>query len=352
MRVAYFYNEARRLRPDDPGSNPYGELLCRALERLGIAVEFSVTFDEPYLEANRGRIDVLHFNWPHYIYYDDDGGKMRARMERFVARLELARRLGYKLVWTAHNVYPHNRRHQPIDHDCRLALCRLATAVIAHCEVARDEVARRFGRPDRVFVIPHGNFIGVYARFGSRAAARAHLGVPERAFGYAFFGGLMPYKGIEGLVDAFQALPDGDAWLLGAGGGKPEYLQRLTRRIAGEPRIVLRAFPRAPNEEIAAVLDAADVVALPFAATLTSGTVMLALSWPRPVVVPALGCLPTTVAPGGGILYDPAAPEALGRALCEARGLDRAAAERAALAGVERFDWDSIARATLAAYQA
>src|SRR5439155_3409029 len=199
---------------------------------------------------------------------------MHARMRQFVARLELARALGYKVVWTAHNIYPHNRRHQAIDHECRLEICRLATAVIAHCEAARDEVERRFGRRCALFVIPHGNFIDVYARSGTRAQARAQLGVPEAAFAYGFFGGLMPYKGFEELIAEFRGLAGDDAWLLGTGGGKPEYLDRLRALVEGVPRIVLRTFARAPNEEIAAVLDAATVIALPFTATMTYGTVM------------------------------------------------------------------------------
>lgn len=45
MRVAYYYHQAQRLRRDDPNSNPYGELLCEALERRGVALEFTIACD-------------------------------------------------------------------------------------------------------------------------------------------------------------------------------------------------------------------------------------------------------------------------------------------------------------------
>jgi glycosyltransferase involved in cell wall biosynthesis len=352
MRIAYYYHLAKRLPPDDQGNNPYGELLCRALERRGVEVEFELVLDEDYLERNRGRIDLLHLNWPHFDYYHDDAQQMRERMRRYVGRLELARELGYRLVWTAHNVYPHNPRHRDIDHEFRLEICRLATAVIAHCDVARDAVAERFGRREGVWVIPHGHFIGVYARPATRAGARAALGVPEEAFTYGFFGSIQPYKGIEELVESFRRLEQPDTRLVICGGGKPEHLEALHRHAGGESRIVLRTYARAPSEEIALALEAADVIVLPFAATMTSGTVILALSWPRPVIAPALGCLPGTIAPGGGILYDAREPGALGRALAAARSLDVAAASHAALEGVRRFDWDEIAAATVEAYRA
>lgn len=352
MRVAYYYHQPQRLPRDDPHTNPYGPLLCEALEEHGVEVEFTVDFDEHYLRRNRGRIDVLHFNWPHFDYYHDDATIMARRMRAFVRCLELARDLGYKVVWTAHNLYPHNRAHHEIDHECRLALCRLATAVIAHCDVAAEALRRTFGRVERLFVIPHGHFIDVYPGAISREDARAQLSVPADTFVYGFFGSIQPYKGLEGLIDSFARLPGDDAWLVLSGSGQADYLAAVRRRVAGQPRIVLRAYPRAPSADIPLVMRASDVVTLPFVATMTSGTVILALSWARPVIAPALGCLPATVEPAAGILYDPAAPGALDRALAAIRGYDLAAAGRASLASVRRFDWDRIAALTLEAYRA
>jgi hypothetical protein len=85
---------------------------------------------------------------------------------------------------------------------------------------------------------------------------------------------------------------------------------------------------------------------------MTSGTVILALSWPRPIVAPSLGCLPATVPGDAGILYDPGAPRALPEALERIRGFDLEAAAHAGLQGVQRFDWDAIGAATLEAYRA
>ncbi|MGH2559055.1 MAG: glycosyltransferase family 4 protein, partial [Thermomicrobiales bacterium] len=257
------------------------------------------------------------------------------------------------VVWTAHNLYPHNRRRQALDHEGRLALCRICTAIIAHCSVAATAINETFGRSDRLFVVPHGHFIDVYPGTVSRDDARAQLGVPADAFAYGFFGSLQPYKGIEPLFDAFAGLPTDDAWLLISGGGKDAaYLDSLRDRAATMPRVVLRTYPRAPSEDVTLIMQAADVVTLPFVATMTSGTLILALSWGRPVIAPALGCLPETVSPDAGILYDPAAPDALSEALRAIRERDLAEAGRAALACARRFDWDWIADRTLEAYRA
>ncbi|HEX6868745.1 MAG TPA: glycosyltransferase family 4 protein [Candidatus Limnocylindrales bacterium] len=352
LRVAHYYGD----RPPRPltETNPYGPLLADALERQGIEVTFEVRHDEAFLRENAGAIDVLHFHWPHYEYADPDRDTAERQMRDFVERLTLARELGYRVVWTAHNVYPHDRSNREIDHTFRIELCRIASAVIAHCEASADAVRQAFGRTDRLFVIPHGHFIGTHPPELSRMDARDSYGIPTDAYVYGFFGNIQPYKGVEALLDAFVMLP-GDPWLVITGGGWPDHIAAIGELIAARDhhRVVYRPFePFAPGIEIIRALAAADSCPVPFRATTTSGTVVLALSWARPVVAPALGCLPMTVLPGAGVLYDPDEPDALFRALQAVRTLDPVASAEVALASVARFDWDEIAAATIEAYRA
>ena len=81
---------------------------------------------------------------------------------------------------------------------------------------------------------------------------------------------------------------------------------RLAAAAAADRRIRL-PLRFVPDDELQVWLRAADVVVLPFRDILTSGSAILALSFGRPVVAPALGCLPETV-PTAGVLYDPDAP--------------------------------------------
>ena len=133
MHIAFYYHQDRPLPPDHEGSNPYGALLTEALERHGVQVEYTRDYSPEYLRGNSGRIQALHFHWPHHDYFHPERRIMEERMREMAASLELARELGYKIVWTAHNIYPHNRLHRSIDHEFRLEICRLADAVIAHC---------------------------------------------------------------------------------------------------------------------------------------------------------------------------------------------------------------------------
>ncbi len=103
-------------------------------------------------------------------------------------------------------------------------------------------------------------------------------------------GTLRPYKNIEGLIDAFGALPEEKrGTLLIAGAAKSAaYAEELRRRAAAVPGVVLRAEFIA-DEALPSYLAAADIVVLPYRSLLTSGILLWALSYARPVVAPAFG---------------------------------------------------------------
>ena len=145
-----------------------------------------------------------------------------------------------------------------------------------------------------------------------------------------------------------------DSWLLISGGTRPrEYGESIAARAAGHPRIVVRTYDYAPGEAFVRVLQASDVIVLPFRASTTSGSLVQALSWPPPCIVPAMGCLPTQMDADAGILYPPDEPGALERALRGARAA-RTSMQRAQAAwrSAVRADWDDIARRTIEAYRA
>ena len=349
LRIAFYYGGPRE--PNDQ-TNPYGNLLADALGRAGVEVRYETVLDEAFLGQRVGLIDVLHLHWPSHEYRGPDRATTQAQMERTVQRLELARELGFGVVWTAHNIEPHDRTYADIDREFRVALCQVATAIIAHCDFAADAVRREFAPAAPIFVVPHGNFIGVLPASVTREQARAEAGIGEGDFVYGFIGNLLPYKGLEELIASFIEIDSPDSWLLLGGGCQPDYAAALRKLIDGRPRIVLRTFEYAPGVEFVKVLQASDVIVLPFRASTTSGSLVQALSWPRPAIVPAMGCLPIQMDAEAGILYPAGEPGALLRVMRDIRSRDLAAAERAAWRSAERVDWDEIARLTIQAYRA
>lgn len=350
MRIAFFW-ESNGLSLTK--ANPYAALLARALTDCGVEVVagYAHEFTEDWLRANQGHIQVLHMNWLHIMYPAPDLSSRLAAAEAFIGNLALARELGYKVVWTVHNLYPHDSANLALDRLVRLAVTQLATGIIVHCAHAGDQVARHFHRRDDVVVIPHGNFIAAYPNEISRAEARQRLGFDDDHFVYLFFGNVRLYKGLEQLLEVFKSLPGEHLRLLLGARVYNDYGERFAEQAAqADPRIVLRTSRFFANEEFQLLFNAADVGVFPFVNVLTSGSVITALSFDLPVIIPAVGCLPELLTADAGLIYDPAEPEALRQAMQSIQARDNTAMRAAARQIAHSLDWASIAEQTIAVY--
>ena len=138
-------------------------------------------------------------------------GSARLKARRTLLELRLARRAGMRIVWTAHDLFRHDRAEDPAERRFMRALFDLADAVIVHCASAADGLlmalgigpwaAQRRARGARqVRVIPHGHYRGAYPDTISRTEARERLGLPAAARVVAFAGWVRPYKGVTELV--------------------------------------------------------------------------------------------------------------------------------------------------------
>ena len=359
--------------PDYSAANAYQRALAAGLSDLGVEVRADPTRSRrvaPVLEALRGsgRPDVIHVHWTEpYIARGPRVSALKAR--RTLLELRLARRAGMRIVWTAHDLFRHDRAEDPAERAFMRALFDLADAVIVHCASAADGLLMALGigpgarsvgpaarsvgpaARDSIRVIPHGHYRGAYADTISRTEARERLGLPAAARVVAFTGWLRPYKGVTELVEAFAALPEPYARLVIAGQAvEADYAARLETLAAADPRVRLD-LGFVPDEELQVYLRAADVLACPFLEIFTSGSVLLAMSFERAVIAPRRGCVPETLDEAGGILYDADDPQGLEGALRVAMTADLASMGRHNGERLDRFDWSRVAEATLEAYR-
>ena len=215
-----------------------------------------------------------------------------------------------------HNRAPHDGRYLELHRQLCEKLGRLADQIHLHSHAAIEELEqdRQLDR-DRITVIPHGNYRPLFPDPGRLAPTEAEAGR-----GFLLFGRLGRYKGGMDLVRSFAALGDGTARLVIAGKQiDPVDLSGLPPAVRERITVHDRFLS---EDELLAVFDAADFVVSPYLATLTSGTVLLAMSLARPVIVPRLPTLAELVIDGdNGLLFSPDDPEAL-RDAPAARGSD------------------------------
>jgi beta-1,4-mannosyltransferase len=352
VRALFFWEPVGGLSLSDP-CNPYAGLLELELKKLGIDLELGdYGFEKSWLEAKRDTCDVLHLHWLHFFYRLDTMESSLARCARFTENLAYARELGYRVVWTLHNLYPHERPYPDIDRIARQAVCEAADHVIAHCDFGVRAAARFFHRTTDISVISHGHFIDVFPNETSTAEARDRLGIPKDAFVYLYFGNARAYKGIESLIEAFTQIDDEKARLVLMMRNEfdPAYADTVIARAGGDERVLVYTSSFFPEEDFQFYLNTGDIGVFPFSDVMTSGSTISGLGFGLPAIVPRLGCLTELIDDSCGLTYDAADPEGLAGALRAVRDLDIDALKRGARARAESLDWKMIARKTAEVY--
>jgi len=126
-----------------------------------------------------------------------------------------------------------------------------------------------------------------------------------------------------------------------------EYYGRVMGQIKRQPQGLQLENRFVPKEDLQYYFNACDVVVLPYLEVLTSGSVMTAMSFGRPVVAPRVGHLQDMVNKECGVLYDPLLPGGLRCAMEEIRELtfdDKVIRQHA-----RKFNWEDAATRTVQA---
>jgi beta-1,4-mannosyltransferase len=321
--------------------NPYVRLLQEALIEVGIDCSLADGLS-PRL-AQSWKFDVLHLHWLELLYASPHLGRSLRRLFAVLTGLVRAKAGGAKVVYTVHNLNPHEQAFPLLNRIANRAVFAMADALHVHGEEARRAVARTYGRRDGVYVIPHGGYIGAYPNSCTRQEARGRLGLADDAFVYLSLGQVRRYKGIEDLVAAFGQWGDDTSELVIAGNvhdaAYGEELAQLTRGRTG----IHTWFQYVPDPDVQYFMNACDVCVLPYRDVTTSGGAILSFSFGRPIVAPALGGFSELLADGRGIVYDPAAKDGLLCALQQARSLDVADAGQKVLAWAREHAWRALA---------
>jgi len=268
--------------------NPYNWLLSTNLQRLSCVVdEFSA------VRLLRDDFAVWHIHWPEHFLNKKTPVQAYAKVYLLPAMMDWMRRKGTKIVWTVHNLYAHEQRRPRLETLFWAQFTRRLDGWISlsHSgwEAARERFPALRGIPG--FVIPHGHYRGEYLDELDRANARALLGIALDAKLMLFFGAIRPYKNVPLLLRVFRDFAAASVRLCVAGHSDDRVLLDTIRREAGGDARVQLHLERIPQEQVQRFFRAADLVVLPYSEILNSGTAMLALSFDRPVLVPALGAL-------------------------------------------------------------
>ena len=290
--------------------------------------------------ASLDGIDLLHLHWPEWLAFDD-----LEEHRQLVAEL---RERSIPVVWTAHNLTPHEKRPEVYDAVYQL-WAEAADGVIHHSASGQRAMERRYGfRPDALHVvIPHGHFGDLYARSVAPRAELEHaLGLEPTACRIGLFGAPRAEKDVLGFLRAVVASNRQDLQVLC-------YSLRFDERAPDDPRIaVAEPYGAVDAGLYGQRLAVCDVVALPF----DPDGEMLSTGVASDVIGMGLGALVTGWPYLTEVLGDAGIPigstvESMTAAL---DALDAGAIARAREASVQRraaYGWDAVGAQTRELYE-
>jgi glycosyltransferase involved in cell wall biosynthesis len=189
--------------------------------------------------------------------------------------------------------------------------------VIVHTRYSRAR-AEQDGlvAPERLEIVPHGPF-------GYYRTLQGGVTRDDGAWRILFFGSIKPYKGLDLLIEALALLP-------------LAVRERTRLVVAGEPGMSLGPLrglaerrgvaaliewrtEYIPEGDVAALFEAASVVALPYREIDQSGVLLTAAGFGKAVVSTRVGGIPEILGDGDrGILVEPGDADGLARALARA----------------------------------
>lgn len=248
-----------------PGSDAtYGTLLTRCLGPQVEVLYFT------WREALRGRYDVLHLHWPDQLLRDRSRLRTVLRRAAFLWLVEQARWRHIALVYTSHNLVPHE---SPDAVEARLLAWfrRRVTGQVRINPVtpALDVPVTR--------VILHGDYRAAYATLPRAAQVDGRV---------LTFGLIRRYKGVDELVRVFRATEVPGLTLRVVGRpAEPWWVTYLAEQTEADPRISA-TLDYVPDPVLVSEISAAQLVVLPHRAMHNSGTLLAALSLGRHVLAP------------------------------------------------------------------
>ncbi|WP_314505821.1 glycosyltransferase [uncultured Microbacterium sp.] len=264
-------------------SNPYIALLYGGMDRTHADIsDYSVKV------ALAEKFDVLHLHWPDWTIVQRAWWRAYPRLIGFMLAVTVLRVRRTAVVWTVHNLRPHQSRSRLREWLLYRFLSRTVDRQIHLSHATHGEMVAT-GHPcaqTPFTVVPHG-YLADPSSFPTRTDARTELGVGADQQLIVFVGGIDRYKGVDALITAFTSLVNPLARLIVAGRPYDDTVANELRGLAADDSRVQLDLRFLPDEGLKCLIAASDLTVLPYTSGLNSGTAFLALAGGSPLLVPA-----------------------------------------------------------------
>lgn len=295
--------------------NPYQKLMMEGLNESGFLKAYFGCSGKifPLLRTRlKYQPDFIHVDWIHQYYLRRSTFLSYVQFCLFVMDVVSVKFiLRTKLVWTLHNIIPHDHSFNGPSKLARRFFARNCSRIrVFSANSIKNACSILNLAEDKFSVFPEGSYAEYYKNDIDRSKARDELNLPKKAKVFLYLGFIKPYKGLISLVESFQKINySGEAVLLIVGEVKnKDYFEKL-KIISGNSIIYRPQFIL--DDSLQVYFNAANVVVLPFDKIENSGSVILAMGFKKAIIAPNTGVLSERLQEQSELLYSHSITEGL-----------------------------------------
>lgn len=328
--------------PDNRKGNAYQSLLYQDFEKKGgevLAVKSLDRFLEYQDRMKEG--DVLHIHWVNKLFVDYPGWRFSFARGRFFGVIKKLKAKGVSVWWTVHNVQNHDGGGSRREIHFRKDLYTQCDRVFVHHPLAINllrpwlKLSRDIDQ-SKIEVLEHGSYPKMAIPQKALDARKHDLRIDQDDFVILIYGQLRAYKDLPEVIGVLKKHLVSNQRLKLLMAGKVMCKKTLNALTALPQSQLIIDDAYISEEGLAEYLNLASCVLLSYKNILVSGTLIHAMSYSKPVIVPGLGALQGYVSHGeNGFVYKDL--EALSESLralinSDQRSLDRMGASSKACA--------------------
>ncbi len=246
---------------------------------------------KPILSRLRNQETILHYHWLHF-----QDLKALTGMPWKLFCIWLYKLLGGNLVWTVHNLTPHDQKWLSLHNAIYKWMAKKADKIHIHCNIVKEEVAQAYNaEPEKIFTLPHPEY-NLQRKSKDESITFLNttfdIEINYSKSVFLMFGNISEYKGIPEVIELFKS-EFKDAQLIIAGPikkGNDELAAEIRGLMSDSSNIIL-VPDFIQDEQIPFFFGASDAAVFNFRTILTSGTVKMAESFDKAIIAPNKGCL-------------------------------------------------------------
>lgn len=245
----------------------------------------------------KSKVKVVHIQWLRFYLID-------GLLFTLFARLT-----GKKVIYTAHDVLPHDRTTL-INRLIFRLIYKSQNVIIVHTSFLKNRLHKEFNvAKNKVHFIEHGVYNVADSKEITFELARYRYNLSKEDFVVLFFGRIAKYKGIELIASNINRFSNNNinVKLIIAGEVSKDYETEFYKYFKTiDTSNIIKRFGFIDNHEVEFLFKSSNVTVLPYKEASQSGVLFLSYAYGTPIIAPKIGGFSNYIIQNKtGFLYNP-----------------------------------------------